>query len=47
MAKKAYNNEDIKDFILLLGSELADLKYSWSDEIKRKFNSITVYLSSH
>lgn len=36
MAKKIYKNIEIKDFILHLGSELAELKYVWSDEVKEK-----------
>lgn len=47
MPNKKYKNEEVRDFILFLGSELADLKYIWSSEIKRKFNNITSYLSSH
>ncbi|SOE23737.1 hypothetical protein SAMN06298216_4121 [Spirosomataceae bacterium TFI 002] len=43
--KKKYTNTDIKELIMSLGSELVELNFVWSDELKNKFSKITSYLS--
>jgi two-component SAPR family response regulator len=40
-------NSEIKELVMELGSLLSDNKHNWSNELRKKFERITSYLSLH
>jgi len=40
-------NKEIHDLIMELESELADHKHQWSNELRKKFEDVTIYLSKN
>lgn len=47
MKKSEITNKEIHNLILELGLKLADHNHQWSNELRKKFEDITIYLSSH
>ncbi|MCT3690407.1 hypothetical protein HZP84_03180 [Elizabethkingia anophelis] len=43
--KQKVTNKEIHDLIMELGSELADHDHQWSNELRKKFEDVTSYLS--
>jgi hypothetical protein len=46
MSKRIYTNQEIKDFIMEIASKISD-DFVWSNKLRRKFERITSFLSSH
>jgi hypothetical protein len=44
---KNVSNEEIRELLMELGSLLADKKFVWPNALRRKFERITSWLSSH
>ena len=44
MGKKKFKNDEIREFLLELGS-LVPIDYYWSPKLKRKFNQVMAFFS--
>ena len=47
MKKSEITNKEIHDLILELGLKLADHNHEWSNELRKKFEDVTTYLSRY